>query len=166
MKISFIFLRSLVRYCMCALVLIRISLNFITVIPRRIIAKDVKLYIMLSAKKISSDNGAVREKGERSSIFIVWLNKLNEARDMNEKENSLGWWIFHDNKFSPVRKLMNFRHDWTSAWECWIFKLNNASGVHWNHEFIIQILFSISNLLFSMEGSRDSWDPFIWQWVE
>jgi len=51
----------------CALVLIRISLNFITVIPRRIIAEDVKyrnfgLFALhpkhsLSMEKISRDNG-------------------------------------------------------------------------------------------------------------
>lgn len=46
MKVSFILFYlpegTLMCVCVCALVLIRISLNFITVIPRTIIAEDVK----------------------------------------------------------------------------------------------------------------------------
>jgi hypothetical protein len=66
MKLSFIFLEIFTSRYVCALVLIRISLNFITVIPRRIIAEDVKLYIMLRAKRISSDNDGAVDGNEKA----------------------------------------------------------------------------------------------------
>lgn len=100
---------------------------------------------MLSAKKIGSDNVAVdrrkkkRRRWDPQFISFDWTSWME--REIWMKREFLAWWIFDDNKSSPVVNSMNFQHDWIFSCELWIsqhrIRSSLRSWIHNSNPFFI-----------------------------